>query len=316
MRLPQRLPVVLLIALALAACARDEVASPPPAAADADTPPAPAAPATPCTDDSGWNDPARPLRVFSNTWYVGTCGIAALLVTSENGHVVVDGGTPEAGPMIVDSIRTLGFDPADVKAIVLSHEHFDHAGGLAALQDATGAPVFALAPAVATLGRGRSDRSDPQFAALESFPPVADVRLVPEDGVLRVGDVELRAVPTPGHTPGGTSWTWRTCDGDDCRQMVYADSLTAISDDVFRYSDDASHPGYLAAFRDSIARIAGLDCDVLVTPHPSASGLWQRIGPTADRPLAGPGACEAYARAAGERLERRLAEEAAGPAAP
>lgn len=310
------LPGALAAALLLASCARDEAAVPAPAAATADAQAAPAPAPAPCRDDSEWNAPAEPLHVFGNTWYVGTCGLSALLVKSDGGHVLVDGGTPEAGPLILDNLRKLGVEPTGIKAIVLSHEHFDHAGGLAALQDATGAPVFALAPAVATLGRGRSDRSDPQFGALESFPPVADVRLVPEDGVLRVGDVELRAVPTPGHTPGGTSWTWRTCDGDDCRQMVYADSLTAISDDVFRYSDDAAHPGYLAAFRDSIARIAGLDCDVLVTPHPSASGLWQRIGPTADRPLAGPGACEAYARAAGERLERRLAEEAAGPAAP
>ena len=307
------LPGALAASLLLASCTREDAATPAPAAAaDAQAAPAPA----PCRDDSEWNAPAEPLHVFGNTWYVGTCGLSALLVKSDRGHVLVDGGTPEAGPLILDNLRKLGVEPGEVKAIVLSHEHFDHAGGLAALQDATGAPVFALAPAVATLGRGRSDRSDPQLEALEPFPPVADVRLVPGDGVVRAGDVELRVVPTPGHTPGGTSWTWRTCDGDDCRQLVYADSLTAISDDVFRYSDEAAHPGYLAAFRDSIARIAALDCDLLVTPHPSASGLWQRIGPTADQPLSAPGACEAYARAAGDRLERRLAEEAAAATKP
>ncbi|MDH5833804.1 subclass B3 metallo-beta-lactamase [Luteimonas kalidii] len=276
--------------------------------------PVAATPPAPCTDDSGWNEPAEPLRLYGNTWYVGTCGIATLLVTSEGGHVLVDGGTPEAGPLILASIRTLGFDPGDVKAIVLSHEHFDHAGGLAALQDATGAPVFARAAAVATLGRGRSDRTDPQLEVLDPFPPVADVRLVPDDGIVRAGDVELRVVPTPGHTPGGTSWTWRSCDGDDCRQVVYADSLTAISDDVFRYSDEDAHPGYLAAFRETLDRVAALECDILVTPHPSASGLWERIGPHAAQPLAEPGQCAGYARAARARLERRLAEEAGVPA--
>jgi metallo-beta-lactamase class B len=268
-------------------------------------------PATRCSDTSGWNDPATPLRVHGNTWYVGTCGISALLVTSPGGHVLVDGATPKAGGLIVDNIRKLGFDPRDVKAIVLSHEHFDHAGGLAALQEASGAPVFALEPAVATLRRGASDRADPQFLALESFPPVADVRELAQDGVVRAGSVELQAIPTPGHTPGGTSWTWRSCQGEDCRQVVYADSLTAISDDEFRYDDDAAHPGYLAAFRDTLARVAALPCDILVTPHPSASGLWHRIGPDAQRPLGDAGACLAYAQAGAERLEKRLAEEAA-----
>lgn len=305
------LPCALAAALLLASCARDAATVPASVAAPAEAPVAPPPAPVPCRDDSAWDAPAEPLHVFGNTWYVGTCGLSALLVKSDGGHVLVDGGTPEAGPLILENLRKLGVEPADVKAIVLSHAHFDHAGGLAALQDATGAPVFALAPAVATLGRGHSDRGDPQFEALDPFPPVADVRLVPEDGVLRAGDVELRVVPTPGHTPGGTSWTWRTCDGDDCRQLVYADSLTAISDDVFLYGDEAAHPGYLAAFRDSIARVAALDCDVLVTPHPAASGLWRRIGPTADQPLSAPGACEAYARAAGDRLERRMAEEAA-----
>ncbi|WP_202843481.1 subclass B3 metallo-beta-lactamase [Luteimonas saliphila] len=273
-------------------------------------------PAERCSDRSGWNDPATPLRIHGNTWYVGTCGISALLVTSPGGHVVVDGATPKAGGLIVDSIRKLGFDPRDVKAIVLSHEHFDHAGGLAALQEATGAPVFALAPAIATLRRGASDRSDPQFLVLDPFAAVADVRRVPDDGVVRAGEVELHAIPTPGHTPGGTSWTWRSCEGQDCRQVVYADSLTAISDDDYRYGDDAAHPGYLAAFRDTLARIAALPCDILVTPHPSASGLWGRIGPDAHRPLVDAGACLAYAQTGAERLEKRLADEAARAAAP
>src|SRR5690606_37077344 len=119
-----------------------------------------------CAADAGWDDPAAPRRIHGNTWYVGTCGISALLVTSPEGHVVIDGATPKGGAQIVANIRALGFEPADGRAIVFSHEHFDHAGGLAELQRATGAPVFARAPAVGTLERGASDRSDPQFEVL------------------------------------------------------------------------------------------------------------------------------------------------------
>lgn len=301
-------PCAIALLLLLSACtpeAPTAVATAPDA-----PPPVPPVVAAACSDDSGWDDPATPLHLHGETWYVGTCGISALLVASPDGHVLIDGATPKAGAQIVDNIRALGFEPTDVKAIVLSHEHFDHAGGLAELQRATGAPVLARAPAVDALRRGASDRSDPQFLVLEPFPPVADVRTIADDEVVRVGTIALQAIPTPGHTAGGTSWTWRSCEEGDCRQIVYADSLTAISDDEYRYSDDA-HPGVVARFRDTLARVAALDCDILVTPHPSAGKLWARIGPGADEPLVDAGACRRYAAAASARLDRRLADEAA-----
>lgn len=275
---------------------------------------APATPATACADDAGWNDPAVPRRVHGNTWYVGTCGISALLVTSPQGHVLIDGATPQAGKQILANIRTLGFKPEDVRYIVFSHEHFDHVGGLAELQQATGAPVLARKPAVATIKRGASDRNDPQLLVLEPFAAVANVQSIADDEVIKAGPLALQAIPTPGHTPGGTSWTWRSCEKDDCRQIVYADSLTAISDDEYRYSDDTTHPGYVAAFRQTLARVADLPCDILVTPHPSASQLWSRIGPGASQPLVNTGACQAYSETGRKRLDARLAEEATAAA--
>ena len=285
-----------------------DVAAAAPAPAADDTAAAPA-----CRDDSGWDEPATPFRLHGDTWYVGTCGISALLVTSPDGHVLVDGATPAAGPQILANVRSLGFDPREVRAIVFSHEHFDHVGGLAAIQAASGAPVYARPEAIATLQRGASDESDPQFGELADFDPVADVRPVPDTGTVRAGGVELHAVPTPGHAIGGTSWTWRSCAGDDCVQLVYADSLTAVSADGYRFSD---HPDAVARLRESFARVEALECDILVTPHPSASALWDRIGPAATRPLVDQEACAAYARAGAARLERRLAREAGTGAAP
>lgn len=271
-------------------------------------------PAKVCADNADWNEPTAPLRVYGNTWYVGTCGISALLVTSPEGHVLIDGATSQAAVQIVANIRSLGFKPEDVRVILSTHEHSDHAGGLAELQRATGAPVLARAPAVEALKRGSNDRGDPQFLELKPFPAVANVRSIADDGAVKIGPLALQAIPTPGHTAGGTSWTWRSCEGDDCRQIVYADSLSAISDDKYRFSDDAAHPGYVAAFRDTLMRVAGLPCDILITPHPSASGLWSRIGPGASEPLVDTGACRAYAQKATERLDKRLADEAAAPA--
>ena len=278
-------------------------------ATDHQTTPSPAPPIT-CAADAGWNDPATPRHLHGNTWYVGTCGISALRVTSPQGHILIDAGTPKGGMQVVDNVRTLGFKPEDVRAIVFSHEHLDHAGGLAELQRATRAPVLSREAAAATLRRGASDRSDPQLLELRPFPAVTDVRVIADDEMVKVGPLALQAIPTPGHTPGGTSWTWRSCDGDDCQQIVYADSLTAISDDSYRFSE---HPDYVAAFRATLSRVAALDCDILVTPHHSASRLWSRIGPAANEPLVDSGACRAYAKYASERLDKRLADEAAAP---
>lgn len=266
-----------------------------------------------CSADPGWDDPATPRRIYGNTWFVGTCGISALLVTSDEGHILVDGATSKGGTQILANIRTLGFKPEDVRAIVFSHEHSDHAGGLAALQAATGAPVLARAPAVDALKRGRADRSDPQFLVSEPFPGVEQVQTIADDKIVKVGTLALQVIPTPGHTLGGTSWTWQSCQDGVCKQMVYADSLTAISDDVYRYSDDAAHPGVLERFRQTLSRVSALKCDILLTPHPSASEMWSRIGPDASQPLVDTSACRSYAQKATERLEKRLADEAATP---
>ena len=260
----------------------------------------------------GWNDRAPPRRIFGNTWYVGTCGLAAVLVTSDQGHVLIDGGTTPAGPLIEANIRTLGFDPRDVTYLLNSHEHYDHAAGLAHLQAATGAPLLARAPAVATLRNGRSDRNDPQY--LEegaAFPPVAQVRAIGDDEVVRVGPLALTAHATPGHTPGGTSWTWRSCDAGRCLDIAYTDSVSAISDAQYRYID---HPRMVEAFRRGLDRLAALPCDVHVTPHPLGSDLFARLQNDAASPLVDAGACRRYAQQGRINLDKRLAEEAAGRA--
>lgn len=253
----------------------------------------------------GWDDRAPPRRIFGNVYYVGTCGITALLVASPQGHILLDGATEAGGPAIAANIRALGFELADVKRIVNSHEHSDHAGGLAYLQRITGATVLAREPALAALQRGGSDRGDPQFGVLEAFPRVADVRTLADGEVVRVGDLALTAHATPGHAPGSTSWTWVSCEGSRCLHMVYADSLGAATDGTWRFTD---HPDYVAAFNRSIDVVASLPCDILVSPHPLASDLFDRLDGKA--PLVDSGACRHYADSARGNLERRLREEA------
>ncbi len=287
----------------LAACA----SAPPHVAQSADAPACPAEP--------NWDEPTAPRRIYGNTWYVGTCAISAILITSDAGHILIDGVTDTAAPNIEANIRALGFDPGQVRYLLNSHEHIDHAGGIARLARDTGARVVAREPAATALERGKADRGDPQFLSVPGFPPVANVHRIDDGGTLRLGALALTAHATPGHTAGATSWTWRSCDdAGQCRDIAYADSLTPFSDKVYRFSDEAAHPGALAAYRRGIATVAALPCDILLTPHPGASDLLERIGPHPRKPLVDAGACRAYAAAGAAKLDARLEQERAQPA--
>ncbi|MEO7936437.1 MAG: subclass B3 metallo-beta-lactamase [Dokdonella sp.] len=269
----------------------------------------PAAPTGQCPKDPTWSDPARPAHIYGNTWYVGTCGISAILITSANGHVLLDGATEQAAPSIEENVRALGFKLEDIKFILSSHEHLDHAGGIARLQKDSAATVVAREPAATTLERGSNDRSDPQFGVLQGFPPINTIRRINDREILTLGDLTLTAHATPGHTAGSTSWTWKSCESGDCRNMVYADSLTAVSADDYRFSDEQAHPDVVPGFRRAFKIVADLPCDILMTPHPGASHLFARLGPGASEALVDPRACIRYAEAAAKTLDSRLSRE-------
>ena len=265
--------------------------------------------ATECPPCAEWNAPTAPVRLYGNTYYVGTRGLASLLITSDSGHVLVDAGLPESAPLILANIRALGFRVDDVRLIVTSHVHYDHAGGVAAIQRASGAGVAASPWSARVLMTGRSRPEDPQYAIALPYPAVVGaIRELRDGDTLRVGSTVVTARFTPGHTPGGTSWTWQSCEGDVCRNFVYADSQTPVSADDFRFSDNRSYPRVVQDFERSFAVLSSLPCDILVTPHPSASRLWERLE---RRALRDSDACRRYAAGARDQLQRRLARERA-----
>jgi metallo-beta-lactamase class B len=257
-----------------------------------------------CDGKDGFSDPAPPLHIFGNVYDVGTCEITVLLITSPKGHILLDGATEEAAPSIATNIERLGFRLKDVKRIGISHEHFDHVGGVAELQRRTGAALMSMPPAYLALTTGQPEKRDPQFGVLKPFPP-ANVGIMLSNGFLvSQGPLRLIAWATPGHVPGSTSWSWRSCDARRCVNMVYADSVTAVSSDSYRFSD---HPKYVAAFRNSLNLIGNLGCGLLITPHPGASNLIDRLDGKA--PLIAPGQCRDYARRGRAALDERLAKE-------
>lgn len=264
-----------------------------------------------------WNTPQEPFALSGDSYYVGTRGLSSVLIASKEGHILIDGAIPEAASQIAANVRKLGFKVEDIRIILNSHEHFDHAGGIAELQRLSGAQVKATAAAAPVLRTGKASRGDPQYADLPEMAPVARVGIVRDGETVKVGPLAVTLHATPGHTQGGSTWTWTSGDGGKRVNMVYADSLNAIGAGAFRYSGDPAYPNARGDIERSIAKVAALPCDVLVSSHPEGSGLWQRH---AQRALLGnaafvdKGACRAYADKGRARLQKTLAEEAGMPA--
>lgn len=262
-----------------------------------------------------WSQPQAPERIYGNTWYVGSHGLSAILITSPQGHVLIDATLPENAPMIEANIRKLGFHVRDIKRIVLTHAHGDHAGAIAALARDSGAQVLARAAQARALTAGGDDIDDPQHGDAPLFPAVRHVRVIGDNETVHLGSLAIQPHPTPGHTPGSTSWTWTSCEGTQCRAMVYADSLTLLAAGSYRFTDPA-HPERLGDFRRALAMLAALPCDILMTPHPEASDLLKRLAArdAGDRDaLRDPHACKAYAQLGEESMRQRIIEEKRAP---
>lgn len=265
----------------------------------------------PCDQCAAWNVPQKPFKLYGNSYYVGTHGLGSILITSDKGHVLIDGTLPESAEQIVANVRTLGFRVEDIKVILNTHAHFDHAGGIAQLQKLTGAKVWASPWSAKMFAEGALP-DDPQFGTLEPIAKVSNVSVVKDGGTVKVGPLSVVAHFTPGHTGGGTSWTWKSCEEKRCLNMVYADSLTPVSSPNFRFTGKAD---LLKQFEKSYTTLSALPCDILITPHPDVSGLWQRLEKRDSQGvrdgLLDPAACEMYVAASRERLRKRLAEETA-----
>jgi metallo-beta-lactamase class B len=266
-----------------------------------------------CDQCPGWNQTQAPFRVHGNTYFVGPKGLSVVLIETSKGLVLLDGALPESVPLVLENLKTLGKRIKDVKYIGISHAHFDHVGGVAALARLSGAKVVATAHAAGVLKAGIVGDDDPQvgFGEGMQFPPVKRVTVMKDGATIKLGDVTLAMHQTAGHTPGGTTWTWGSCQDGRCASMVYADSLNAVSAPGFRFSD---HPPLVQQLRATMDKVRALPCDILISAHPDHSKLLERLAARdGGKPdgMFDPEGCRKYADAASNRLERTLAKETA-----
>ena len=280
---------------------------------------APDALLTPIAPDyaARWLGAEEPLRIHGNTYLVGFSGMDVGLIRTSDGLILIDGALPQAVPAIIENLARLGFRIEDVKFILSTEPHFDHAGGLAALARASGATVVASPQAAEVLRRGRSGGDDPQAASLLPFPAVANVRTIADNETLTVGDVTVTAHATPGHTPGSMSWGWRSCEADDCRAVVFGSSLNPVAADGYRFGDPANR-ALSDGFRRTFALLRTLPCDILISAHPDQAGVDEHLRAfrrsPVPNPFIDPASCRTYAAKYERLFEARLDRERAGTA--
>jgi metallo-beta-lactamase class B len=260
-----------------------------------------------CVNDRSWTAPQKPFRIYGNTWHVGPRGLGVFLITAPAGHVLIDGGVPGNARLIEANVRSLGINLRDIKWILNSHAHCDHAGGMARLVRDTGAQVIASAADTQSLARGGQD--DPQYGDRFPFPPVRVTRTATDGESLRLGDLVLTAHSTPGHTKGNTTWTWKSCEGTRCLHMVQVGSLSAPD---YRLIGNPVYPDIVADFEYSFEVVGALPCDIALAPHPGMVDFWERVAKRnqgdADA-LIDPTLCRAYAKGARERFQEELTKQ-------
>jgi metallo-beta-lactamase class B len=249
-----------------------------------------------------WNQPVEPFRIIGNIYYVGANEITSYLIVTPAGMILIDGGFAETAPMIRANVAELGFNIHDVKILLNSHAHFDHAGGLAELKRVTGAEFYASAPDLPILARGGYD--DPQFGDRLLFSPIEADHVVRDNDRITLGDTTLTAHITPGHTKGCTTWTMTATDQQKRYDVVFLCSASVPSE--YNLVTNPKYPNEIGDYRRTFAVLAKLPCDVPLGSHGSFFNLSEKRAVLAKgrdpNPFIDPAGYKAYVESAKKRF--------------
>lgn len=228
--------------------------------------------AAPKTHPPEWTQPTGPFRIVGPIYYVGTKGIAVYLIKTDDGLILLDGGMEESVPVIEANIAVLGFELDDVKLIVATHAHYDHAAGLARLKRDTGA-AFASSEADRAAYESGIPPSEVNYG-VKRFPAIKVDRVLIDGRPVELGGVAMTPLITPGHTPGCTTWTMRVTEAERPLNVVFPCSITVAGNKLV---DNKGYPGIGDDFRQTFARMRTLQADVVLPSHPEAADVLGRV---------------------------------------
>jgi beta-lactamase class A len=208
------------------------------------------------------NQPVEPFKIIGNIYYVGTSDVTSFLITTENGHILIDGGYAETVPQIKQNILKLGFRLEDVKILLNSHAHLDHAGGLAELKELTGARLFASQPDSLLLANG--GKGDFSFGDRLPYTPVKADKILRDNEKVKLGGMTLKANLTPGHTKGCTTWTTTVFENKQKYNAVFVCSTTAPG---YRLVDNQNYPNIARDYQKTFRKLKKIKADVFLASH-------------------------------------------------
>ena len=210
-----------------------------------------------------WEEPAEPAKIVGPIYFVGTKGLGAFLFTTSEGHILMNTGMPSSGPMIVESIRKLGFRPEDIKLMINGHAHIDHAGAFAFLKQQFGAQLAVMKDDVEAMESG--DKNDFKYANDFVYPPVKVDRILRDGDTIKMGDVLLTAYHTPGHTRGATTWIANIAVDGKAYVVAFPDG--AGFNPGYRLVKNPSYPGIAEDYRRTHHFLETLKPDIWLAQH-------------------------------------------------
>lgn len=226
-----------------------------------------------------WNAPVKPYKVVGNVYYVGATEVSSFLIVTSQGLILIDSGFLETVPLIKQNVAQLGFRFEDVKIILNSHAHADHAGGLARLKEMTGAKLMVSEADAALLARG--GKNDPNFGDRFLFEPVKADRILRDGDTVQLGDTTMTARLTPGHTAGCTTWTMKVREGSKTYDVVVIGSTTIPG---YKLIGNTGYPNIAADYESSFKILKTLPCDVFLAPHGSFFSMLEKMQRLAANP--------------------------------
>ena len=222
-------------------------------------------------DPPEWSMPVTPFPIAGNIFYVGTKGLAAYLIVSPEGAILLDGTTAGNAPLIEHNIETMGVSLRDVKLLISDHAHADHVGALARIKKDTGAAFLASAEDKWALEHGQV-RGDTNYKPTP-FAPIQVDRIVKGAETIQLGDMILTAHLTPGHTPGCTSWSMTTLDHGRSLDVLFLCSITVAGNNLV---GNHAYPQIASDFRATFRKLGAMKADIVLTSHPELANVIER----------------------------------------
>ena len=257
-----------------------------------------------------WTTPHTPFRIVGNVYYVGSKDLASYLITTPQGHILINSNLTTSVPQIQKSVEALGFHFKDVKILLISHGHWDHAAGSAAVVKATGAKYMVMDADVPLIESG--GKTDFQYGseAGSQFPPAKVDRVLHDGDEVRLGGVVLVAHKTPGHTKGCTTWTMTVADGGKSYDVVIVGSPKVNTG--YRLVKNAAYPGIAQDYEQTFRTLKALPCDVFLGAHGGYFGMeakFQRIKEGGANPFVDPEGYRSYVEEREQAFRRELAKQ-------